>query len=161
MRLAICRLHAVGWVFHYSGNMNESGGERELHEDRDKRVLVVADDAELASKLPRLVEIAGGRPFLATTRAALREAVAAYMPFDLVVTELIMSWITGLGVVHACVFDEPVPVVFVAPQGLNLGQPTAASWVRVVRKPLVAEECIATFTQSLSDAKRSGVHRVG
>lgn len=140
--------------------MNESGGQRELQQDRVKHVLVATDDAELASKLPRMIEIAGGRPFVVTTRAALREAVAAYMPFDLVVTELLMSWITGLAVVHACVFDEPVPVVFVAPQGSNLGQPTAASWVRVIRKPLVAEECIATLTQSLSDAKRSGVHRV-
>ena len=143
---------------HYFANMNAEGGaQRVLQADQVQRVLVAEDDAEVASKLARMVEIAGARPFVVATRCALLKTIATQVPFALVITEAVMAWITGVGVVPACVFEQQPPVVFVAPRELDLGARTSGSWFRVLRKPLVAEECIATFEELLSDATRSGV----
>ena len=65
------------------------------------RVLVADDDAELLEAVAETLVRLGADVVRASTGAELIERLAEYGPFDLVVTDVAMPWMTGLQAMHA------------------------------------------------------------
>jgi len=65
------------------------------------RVLVADDDAELLEAVAETLVRLGADVVRASTGAELIERLAEYGPFDLVVTDIAMPWMTGLRAMHA------------------------------------------------------------
>lgn len=64
-------------------------------------VLVADDDAELLEAVAETLVRLGADVVRASTGAELIERLAEYGPFDLVVTDVAMPWMTGLQAMHA------------------------------------------------------------
>jgi CheY-like chemotaxis protein len=62
------------------------------------RVLIADDDADLLALLTTSLSQSGATVVQATTGAELLEHVAEDLPFDLVITDISMPWMTGLHV---------------------------------------------------------------
>lgn len=67
----------------------------------DARVLVADDDAELLKVVAEALTGLGANVTLANDGAELIEHLAADGPFDLIVTDISMPWMTGVRAVHA------------------------------------------------------------
>jgi len=67
----------------------------------DARILVADDDPELLDVVAEGLTRLGADVIRATTGAELIDRLAEDGPFDLVVTDIAMPWITGLRAIHA------------------------------------------------------------
>ena len=68
---------------------------------RPLRILVADDDPEMLDVLVAELEAAGAEVARAEDGAALIQRLANEGPFDLVITDLAMPWMSGLQVAHA------------------------------------------------------------
>lgn len=66
-----------------------------------RRVLVADDDPEMLAMVSRVVSRLGLDVITATSGGDLLEKVANQGPFDLVVTDVSMPWMSGLQVMHS------------------------------------------------------------
>jgi CheY-like chemotaxis protein len=66
-----------------------------------KRVLVADDDSELLALLARIIQRLGVEVVTAQTGGDLLDRLAEQGPFDLVITDVSMPWMTGLQVMHS------------------------------------------------------------
>jgi CheY-like chemotaxis protein len=65
------------------------------------RALIADDDANLLEVVSFIVDQLGIEVMQATTGGELLEKLAEYGPFDVIVTDVAMPWMTGLHVVHS------------------------------------------------------------
>lgn len=65
------------------------------------RVLVADDDREMLEMVSRVIDQLGFEVVTACSGADLLEKVAEQGPFDLVVTDVAMPWMSGLQVMHS------------------------------------------------------------
>lgn len=128
------------------------------------RALVADDDPEMLEMVSSIVE----REFGATvTRACtgheLLDDIASDEPFDFIVTDISMPWMTGLQVMHSArTAGLPVPVVvmtalrdpIIATQVASLGDRA-----RLLHKPFTFEDLVAALHQVLHGAQLASVLR--
>lgn len=115
------------------------------------RVLVADDDPELLELVVDSLIDAGAQVVRATTGAELLERLAEEGPFDLVITDISMPWMTGLQVVLSIrEVGLEVPVMFIT----GSGDPSLHDRVRslgastlLLRKPFDSAELRAAVTQ--------------
>ena len=65
------------------------------------RILVADDDVELLEAVAQTLVRLGAEVIRAGTGAELIERLAEYGPFDLVITDVRMPWMSGLNAMHA------------------------------------------------------------
>jgi two-component system response regulator TctD len=65
------------------------------------RVLVADDDREMLELVSRVIDRLGFEVVTACSGADLLEKVAEQGPFDLIVTDVAMPWMSGLQVMHS------------------------------------------------------------
>ncbi len=76
------------------------------------RVLVADDEPDLLSTLSEELEHSGAVVSRATTGGELLDMLADHGPFDLVITDISMPWMTGLHVMHSeCWAGLSTPVI--------------------------------------------------
>ena len=76
------------------------------------RALVADDDPDMLSMVTKALRRYGADVVSATTGGELLELVANEGPFDVIVTDIAMPWMTGLHVMHSArAAGLPVPVV--------------------------------------------------
>jgi CheY-like chemotaxis protein len=84
--------------------MDDPCAVRRLHEADGMtriRVLVADDDREMLEMVSRVIDQLGFEVITACSGADLLEQVAEQGPFDLVVTDVAMPWMSGLQVMHS------------------------------------------------------------
>lgn len=92
------------------------------------RVLVADDDEDVLALLVATLKLAGHDVTSATTGAELLEELAEDGPYDLVITDIRMPWMTGLQVAHSAKeagLDVPV-IVITGMRGAGIVQQVAA-----------------------------------
>lgn len=68
---------------------------------RHARILVAEDDADLLSTVTQVLERLGAEVVKATSGGELIERLSDEGPFDLVITDISMPWMTGLQATHS------------------------------------------------------------
>ncbi len=119
--------------------------------DRSPRALVADDDPDLLGALADTLEQRGFEVVRATNGVELIDAVGKYEPFDLIVTDVAMPWMSGLQVLHSARYfgyDTPV-VVITGLRDLDLATRvrTLGAHAVLLHKPFTPdalEEAIAT-----------------
>jgi CheY-like chemotaxis protein len=98
------------------------------------RALVADDDLQLLEMVCRAVENFGADVSCVTSGGELLEQLANGEPFDVIVTDISMPWMTGLQVMHSVrTAGLPVPVVVMtALRDIDLPQRVAALGARAV-----------------------------
>lgn len=119
-----------------------------------RRVLVADDDLEMLEMVSRVLARLGLAVSTATSGGDLLEKVANQGPFDLVVTDVAMPWMSGLQVMHSArTAGQRCPVIVMT--GLR-NQKTAdqvhslGSDVRRLDKPFSVAELESTVRASFS-----------
>lgn len=98
------------------------------------RVLVADDDPQLLDMVCQAVEVFGADVVRVGTGGELLEKIANAGPFDAIVTDISMPWMTGLHVMHAArTAGVSVPViVMTALRDVDLPERVAALGARAV-----------------------------
>jgi CheY-like chemotaxis protein len=118
------------------------------------RVLVADDDPTTLSAVSHALELIGYVVTRAEDGDEFLQCVAEHGPFDLIVTDVAMPWMTGLQVAHsvrAAGIDTPIVVMTalaVVPNAASLLGPNAA----VLRKPFGLDRLRTTIRQLVSVA---------
>lgn len=128
------------------------------------RALVADDDAELLSLVTKALRLFGADVVAVTSGGELLEKVAHDGPFDVIVTDISMPWMTGLHVMHSArAAGLPVPVVVMT----ALRDPTLPEQVsslgahaELLQKPFSIDELYAALRRSLAetDQRPIGTH---
>jgi CheY-like chemotaxis protein len=118
------------------------------------RILVADDDADLLDAVAHALEQSGARVTRAASGGQLIEAVGDDGPFDLVVTDISMPWMTGLQVMHAvrtAGLTTPV-VVMTALQDERIGAQVEAlgRCAVLLRKPFTGRQLLEAVIGALS-----------
>lgn len=121
----------------------------------DLRALVADDDPEMLDMVSNIVaRELGAEVCRAATGHELLAALAESGPFDFIVTDVAMPWMTGLQVMHSArTAGLPVPVIVMTAMrdpGIPNQVETLGDRARLLRKPFSFEE--------LLDALRDVVH---
>lgn len=120
--------------------------------------LVADDDPEMLEMVSGIVSREfGASVSRAATGSELLDLVASDEPFDFIVTDISMPWMTGLQVMHSArAAGLPVPVVVMT----ALRDPSIAAQVdslgdraRLLRKPFTFEDLVAALHQVLHGAR--------
>jgi two-component system response regulator TctD len=120
--------------------------------------LVADDDAELLSLVAKALRLFGADVVAVTSGGELLEKVANAGPFDVIVTDISMPWMTGLHVMHSArAAGLPVPVVVMT----ALRDPTLPEQVaslgahaELLKKPFSIDELYAALRRSLAETAR-------
>jgi CheY-like chemotaxis protein len=118
------------------------------------RALVADDDLQVLEIVCRAVEIFGADVARVTSGGELLEQIANGEPFDVIVTDISMPWMTGLQVMHSArTAGLPVPVVVMtALRDADLPQRVAALGARAVllHKPFSIQALYAALRTCLN-----------
>ena len=118
------------------------------------RALVADDDAELLSLVTRALRHLGTDVTAVASGGELLEKVANEGPFDVIVTDISMPWMTGLQVMHSArAAGLPVPVVIMtALRDPTLPEQVASLGARaeLLHKPFSIEELEAALRKCLA-----------
>jgi two-component system response regulator TctD len=120
--------------------------------------LVADDDAELLSLVTKALRLFGADVVAVTSGGELLEKVANDRPFDVIVTDITMPWMTGLHVMHSArAAGLPVPVVVMT----ALRDPTLPEQVsalgahaELLQKPFSIDELFAALRRALAETAR-------
>lgn len=124
------------------------------------RVLLADDDEDLRRWLRAVLEDAGATVAEAESGAVLLQRLTE-AAFDLVVTDVRMSWTTGsrvLAMARAAAYQMPF-VVITAHATETLRRELAQPGVELLEKPFEAERLVATARRLLDEARRAGERR--
>lgn len=104
------------------------------------RALIADDDPEMVEMVSSIIERElGAQVAIARTGAELLELIAGDEPYDFIVTDISMPWMTGLQVMHSArTAGLPVPcVVMTALRDPSIDGQVAAlgEHARLIRKP--------------------------
>ena len=118
------------------------------------RVLVADDDLDLLQIVVASLVQSGADVVSATTGADLLEHLADDGPFDLIITDVVMPWMTGFQVAHSvreAGLDVPV-IIMTGRDDPNLADRVRALGGRaaLLRKPFDAEALDAAVTALLA-----------
>lgn len=128
------------------------------------RALVADDDPEMLEMVSGIVAREFGATVVcAATGGELLEAIANEEPFDFIVTDISMPWMTGLQVMHSArTAGLPVPVVVMT----ALRDPSIQEQVealgeraRLLRKPFAFDDLVAALHEVLHGAQLASVLR--
>jgi CheY-like chemotaxis protein len=128
------------------------------------RALVADDDPEMLEMVSGIVaRELGAEVTRAETGGELLEAIANDEPFDFIVTDISMPWMTGLQVMHSArTAGLPIPVVVMT----ALRDPSIAEQVealgdraRLLRKPFGFDDLVAALHEVLHGAQLASVLR--
>ena len=118
------------------------------------RALVADDDAEMLTLVARELQQFGADIVAVTSGGDLLEKVANDGPFDVIVTDISMPWMTGLQAMHSArTAGLPVPiVVMTALRDPTLPQQVASLGARaeLLHKPFSIDELYAALRRSLA-----------
>jgi len=119
------------------------------------RVLAVDDEPEVLDLLRAMLGSAG---HTAITAASGREALDLFHrePIDLVITDLGMPGMTGLGLAAAIKAERPVPVVMLTGWANELESESAPGVDVVVAKPFTRERLLTAMARAVPDRVRPG-----
>ncbi|HCF62187.1 MAG TPA: hypothetical protein DFS52_29875 [Myxococcales bacterium] len=124
------------------------------------RVLLADDDEDLRRWLRAVVEDAGATVAEAESGAVLLQRLTE-AAFDLVLTDVRMSWTTGsrvLAMARAAGYQMPFVVITAHPTE-PLRRELAQPGVELLEKPFEAERLVATARRLLDQARRAGERR--
>jgi len=113
-----------------------------------RRVLVADDDAEILDALAGAIERDGAEVSRAASGAELIQRVAEEGPFDLVVTDISMPWMSGVQVANSIrnAGLETALLVITAMKNVDAGQLRAlGDNVALLRKPFDMAQLFATI----------------
>ena len=128
------------------------------------RALVADDDPEMLEMVSGIVaRELGAIVTCAETGGELLDAIASDEPFDFIVTDISMPWMTGLQVMHSArTAGLPVPVVVMT----ALRDPAIAEQVealgdraRLLLKPFAFQDLVAALHEVLHGAQLASVLR--
>jgi len=128
------------------------------------RALVADDDPEMVEMVSSVIEREFGATITcATTGHELLDLIASDEPYDFIVTDISMPWMTGLQVMHSArTAGLPVPVVVMT----ALRDPSISEQVRalgdrarLLRKPFKCADLIAALHEVLHGAQLTSVLR--
>ncbi len=123
--------------------------------EQGARVLVVDDSEEMRAALRRMLAPIASEVFEARNGVELMAAVAGETPFDLIVTDVRMPWMNGLGAattIRRAGIDTPLIIITGysdAETGRRIETLPRAS---LLRKPFTGEELIAAARDMLAAA---------
>jgi CheY-like chemotaxis protein len=119
------------------------------------RALVADDDGELLSLVSKALREFGADVVAVTSGGELLEEIANDGPFDVIVTDVTMPWMTGLQVMQSArTAGLPIPVVVMtALRTRSLPAQVASLGARaeLVRKPFSIEQLYAALRRCLAD----------
>jgi len=120
------------------------------------RALVADDDAGLLSLITEALEQFGADVVAVTSGHELLDKVANHGPFDVIVTDISMPWMTGLQVMHSVrTAGLPVPVVVMtALRDPTLPEQVSSLGVRaeLIHKPFAITDLFGALRRCLADA---------
>lgn len=128
------------------------------------RALVADDDPEMVEMVSSIVERElGAEVAVATTGQELLELIASDDPYDFIVTDISMPWMTGLQVMHSArTAGLPVPVVVMtALRDACIDDQVAAlgDHARLIRKPFTFEVLVQALREVMPAAPPASVLR--
>jgi two-component system KDP operon response regulator KdpE len=123
------------------------------------RILVADDDPELLQLVVNALLVRGFDVVSATTGGELLEGIAEEGPFQLVITDVAMPWMTGLQVMHSARsagLSCPV-IVMTAMRSHKTAEQVAALGVEVqlLYKPFTIEDLDRAVRRALGDGASS------
>ncbi|NUP11525.1 MAG: response regulator [Polyangiaceae bacterium] len=121
------------------------------------RVLVADDDPELLGTVASTLSESGADVVRASTGAELLEGLAERGPFDLVITDISMPWMTGLQVAHSAReagLDVPL-IVMTGLRDASIAERVGALGERValLKKPFDYGQLTAAIAKLVPDAE--------
>lgn len=120
------------------------------------RVLIADDDPDFLGTVAATLSAIGAEVVSATTGAELLEGLAECGPFDLVITDVSMPWMTGLQVAHtarAAGLDIPVLIVTgLADQDLSRRVYAIGKRVALLRKPFDFDQLESAIAELVPSA---------
>jgi CheY-like chemotaxis protein len=126
------------------------------------RALVADDDAEMLSVVAKALRQFGADVVAVESGGELLEKLANAGPFDVIVTDISMPWMTGLQVMHSVrVAGLPVPVVVMtALRDPTLPAQVASLGVRaeLLHKPFSVTDLYAALRRCLRSSAISSRH---
>ena len=116
------------------------------------RVLVADDDPDLLDAIVEVLTRAGAEVFQARDGAQLIDRLAEQGPFDLVVTDIAMPWMTGLGAMRAARLAGlgTSLIVMTALRDASIPAGVKALGGILLRKPFDSAELEAAATELLA-----------
>lgn len=119
------------------------------------RAIVADDDTEMLSLVSKALRRFGADVVKVTTGGELLEKIANAGPFDVIVTDIAMPWMTGLQVMQSArTAGLPVPVVVMT----GLRDPTLPEQVNslgaraeLLHKPFSIDDLFAALRRCLAD----------
>lgn len=115
------------------------------------RVLVADDDPSSLALVSRAIERAGCTVYRADDGDELLQAMAELGPFDLIVTDVAMPWMTGLQVAQSArTAGDTTPVIVMTASRIPPADVEALGGRAVLlRKPFLVTQLIAALRQML------------
>lgn len=128
------------------------------------RALVADDDPEMLEMVSSIIDREfGAHVSRAETGGELLELIADAPPFDFIVTDISMPWMTGLQVMHSArTAGLPVPVVVMTAlrdPGIQDQVDALGDRARLLRKPFSFDDLVAALHEVLHGAQLASVLR--
>jgi len=123
------------------------------------RIVIADDDPETVEVLRDALRDPGVELRVATSGVELLSLLADEGPFDLVVTDVSMSWMSGLQVMlsaRSSGIDVPVLVITGLPDSGLPAQVGRLGRARLLRKPVALQTLLASVDELLEGPERSG-----
>jgi CheY-like chemotaxis protein len=118
------------------------------------RALVADDDAELLSLVTRALRQFGADVVAVTAGGELLEKIAHEGPFDVIVTDITMPWMSGLQVMHSArTAGSPVPVVVMTASrdpSLPAQVKSLGARAELLHKPFSTDELFAALRRCMA-----------
>jgi two-component system copper resistance phosphate regulon response regulator CusR len=122
------------------------------------RALVADDDVEVLTLVARALESFGADVVSVTSGGELLEAIANHGRFDVIVTDIMMPWMTGMHVMHSVrTAGSSTPVVVITAQRdptLRAQVLSLGTHAELLQKPFSIAELYAALRKSLAVAPR-------
>jgi CheY-like chemotaxis protein len=125
------------------------------------RILVADDDVVLLDVISEVLEQRGAQVMRARSGAELIESIGEEGPFDLVITDVSMPWMSGLQAMHSArTAGMSTPVIVISAlrdEGLAAQVELLGHDAVLLRKPFTLDTLCATATELLTARLRPNV----